>query len=999
MQIWGATMEQIRAHFVKFSAVILVSIMIVSCMPLVIQGASRTGTTGNEPSYGFMEAKETIEIYHTDNTHNTNFLNGDTVNIRITSTDITSASGQANNNIVQIYSSSGAQIGTDHKPFFTKIGAGGPPYIYEGSFVADAANGFNTNDNFVLKLFLRQGGGGNNQVRFWDVIHVGAPSTEEKYIRLFNEPTYSTETYQFSPTGKLFVSVWTGANQPDATASDVVMRTYTGLTAQKQIAQLANPTITKVGNYTRFVYDISADLAGALTLTNKEWYTLAVLLNDGTTDLVRDWAVQFKINNTLANPPVVHQGDTTAVSASIMVGLQSTTISTPFTHADAPSANLFKITYKVRSVTNAVTTLVDNATNGQGGVTVTQDAVHKTNFTASISWAPGAVQELGMYDLYFYVNDTVNSAQDAYVNNADELELKTPPAVPKIIAGATKANPPVVQAPGSDKTVISVNFTHADGPLADSFMISFSVRDPGNTVLQLVVSQHSGAVAGLTVVKTGATSYIANFSWDPPTASVLGSYDLYSRVDDANSAYAEDSFASNLNELTLTKPSAYPTVLAGSTTAVPSSINRTGGETTVISTPFRHDDIPGVSAFTVSYIVRDEANVNYTLVNNLHTGFSGLTIQDLGNGNYSAYFVWDPADNQPLGKYDLCFKVIDSNYHTAQDGCDSNPDELTITKKPSPPVMGAITATPYVVNVEGAETTTIATKFSHVDMPVITVFKMTIKVRDVGNLEYTLVNGAVSGSPGLTVQTDTKGNYTASFIWDPPSTGQPLGTYDLCSIVEDQNGMKAQDCFANYQDVLTLVRSSTPSNGTISGLVKDLKGKPIANATVKVINATNNEVVKTFTTGADGKFSGTVPAGLYNIVAQVPDYQGETVANKQVKVGAALIVPDFTLLKMTGGTGKTIIKEVVPTYMYGLIVLLIVIIVLLCLFMLMRTGKSEPSHSGPRSPTHQHSTGGDNVAPDHPLEPKEEKEMEDEPKAIPKDRIRIEKLKDEPKEE
>jgi hypothetical protein len=178
-------------------------------------------------------------------------------------------------------------------------------------------------------------------------------------------------------------------------------------------------------------------------------------------------------------------------------------------------------------------------------------------------------------------------------------------------------------------------------------------------------------------------------------------------------------------------------------------------------------------------------------------------------------------------------------------------------------------------------------------------------------------------------------------------------------------------------------------------LVKDLKGKPIANATVKVINATNNEVVKTFVTGADGKFSGTVPAGLYNIVAQAPDYQGETIANKQVKVGTALIVPDFMLLKTTGGTGKTITKEVIPTYMYGLIVLLIVVIVLLCLFMLMRAGKPDPSHTGPRSPVHKHETDDDDVEPDHPLEPKEDRELENEPKPIPKNRIKIEKLKDE----
>jgi|GEM_PF-5077941 len=990
-------METIRAHFVRFTAALLVCLMIVSCMPLVIQGASRTGTTGNEPSSGFTEARESIEVYHADNTHNTNFNNGETVNIRITSTDIATASGQNNNNNVQIYSVTGAQIGADHKPFFTKIGAGGPPYVYEGSFVADNANGFNTNDNFILKVYLRQGGGGNNQARFWDIIHVGAPNTEEKSLKLYNDPAYSTETYQFSPTGKLYVSIWTGPNQADPTVSNVVLRTYTGLTAQKQMAQLANPTLTKVGNYTRFVYDISGDLAGALTLTNKEWYTLAIVLNDGATDLVRDWAVQFMVNNSLANPPVVHQGDTTAVPGSIMVGLQSTTISTAFTHSDTPSPNLFKITYKVRSVSNIETTLCANATNGHGGLTVVQDAVHKTNYTASISWAPASSQELGLYDLYFYVNDSINSAQDAYVNNADELELKAPPAIPKIVAGATMAIPPIVEAPGTYITVLSVVFTDNDGPTADSFLINFSVRDPGNTPKTLVDNKHNGGQQGLTVVKVGAINYIANYSWDPADNSVLGSYDLYSRVEDANGAFAEDSFASNLNELTLTKPSAWPIVIAGATTAVPNIINRTGGETTVISTPFHHDDIPGVSAFTVTYTVRDESNVSYILVNNLHTGFSGLSIQDRGNGNYTASFVWDPADNQPLGKYDLCFKVTDSNYHMAQDACDSNPDELTITKKPAQVTMpsGVTTATPNVVNVEGTETTTIATKFSQPDMPAITTFKITLKVRDVGNLEYTLVNAAVSGSAGLTVQTDSKGNYTASYVWDPPAVSQPLGTYDLCSMVQDLNGITVQDCFGNNQDILTLVRSSTPTNGTISGIVKDLKGKPIANITVKIINATSGVVVKTFTTGADGKYSGTVPAGLYNVVAGSSDYQGETLANKQVKVGATMTMPDFSLVKMTGGgTGKTNVKEVIPTYMYGLIVLLIVVIVLLCVFMLMRTGKPEPTHQVPRGPTHQHATDDDNVEPDHHLEPKEDKELEDEPKAIPKDKIRIERLKD-----
>lgn len=990
-------MEQIRAILLKTSAILIIGLLLLGCIPFTALGGGRTGTTGNEPAVGFSEGTEKVEIYHQDLSHNTNFNIGDTVYIRITTSQISTLSGTNNNNVVRIYNYLGAQVGSDYKPFFSKVGTGGPPYVYEGSFVASNGNGFTISDNYKLYLTLRSQNG-NARVNFYEVIHVGAANPEEKSIRLYSDAAYTTETYQFSPTAKMYVSVWAGNNNADAPSSDTVLRTYPGLTVQKQVVQLANPTLTKNGNYTRFIYDLSADPGVTITFVNKCWYTLSVTLNDGNSDLIRDWSVQFGINFSLANPPVLAQGTTTATPNSITVGLESTTISTPFTHSDKPSPDLFKVTYNVRHLPNAEIHLVNNATNGFGGLTVVQDAVDKTKYTAIFVWAPNAQTPVGLYDLYFYVNDTVNKAEDAYVNNLAKLELKPPPAVPIIVAGSTKATPNVIQAPGAYTTVFSFNFTDTDGPAADSFKVTLRVRDPGNTILSDLVPNLQSGSGGLLVIKTTSTAYTANFTWNPADTAVIGPYDLYSRVEDTNGAFAEDYFGSNLDKLVLTKPSALPIVTAGATKVQPDHINRTGTETTVISTDFHDDDLPSITTFTVIFMVRDEANKTYTLVNDMHHGYGGLNIMDLGTGNYKASYSWDPSDTQPLGKYDLYFKVTTANFQSATDDYVSNPDELTITKKPSPPVMGAgaTTATPSIVNVEEG-TTTLKTTFTHPDIPAVTTFKLTFKVRDIGNQEYVLVSSGTSGSPAtLTVTGDNKGNYTAQFVWDPPSVGQPLGSYALYSAVEDLNAQKVQDPFSNNLDKLTLIRATPPQgDGNLTGFVKDQKGKPIVNATVKVYNSTSHVVVQTLTTKADGSYKVQVHSGPYDVGVEADRYKGEVQSNLQVKKGDLLTVPDFKLIKTTGNTGNA---PNIPSYIFGLIVLLVVIIVILCLFLALKMGKGSGEGMAPRGPVHRHEMRDEDIESDHPLEPKEEREMATAPKPIPKERIRIEKLKEDKEE-
>jgi len=706
------------------------------------------------------------------------------------------------------------------------------------------------------------------------------------------------------------------------------------------------------------------------------------------------------IGGRAGNVPVVVQNTTTANPSTIIPG-QLTVISTPFTHADQLAPSAFNITFKAKSDKSGTEyAIVSNATTGSGNLKVVQNQTDKTKYIASVNWTPPVDQTLGTYCLYFYVNDSKNHAEDACVNNPHKLLIVAPAAIPIIVPGSTNANPKVIQALGNYKTVISVNFTDTDHPDAGTFKVTFKVRDQGNNIVTLVSASKTG-INGLLVKQVGSassTSYFANYTWDPADNQTIGSYCLYSRVEDAHGA-AEDSFSSNCNELTLTKPSAPPVIQSGATKAQPSSITRNGPETTTISTNFTHADLPPVTDFTVTFQVRSDKGTIYTLANNKQNGYGCVNIIYFGQGNYQASCVWDPNETQPTGKYDLYISITDSHGHTASDLFDSNVKELMITKKPAIPhiLAGVTTVTPSTVNIFVNGTTTLTTKFTDSDMPAVDQFKVSFKVRDVGNVEYKLVDAQVAGYTGLTVSSDSKGNYTASYVWKP-SSSQPLSCYALYSAVEDPNGVMVADDFDNNLCELTLIKSAVTGNGTIKGVVKDFDGKTIAGATVEIRDANNH--VKIVTTAADGSYSTTVAAGTYSVVAIAPNFFSKNQTDIKVTKDQTTQVTDFKLINKTSGGPKTI-KEVTPTYIFGLIVLLVVIIVILCLLLVMGMGK-EPSGStkGPRSQTHRHERVDDDVEPDHPIESREEKEIENEPKPIPISRVRIEKLKDkEPEEE
>jgi hypothetical protein len=86
--------------------------------------------------------------------------------------------------------------------------------------------------------------------------------------------------------------------------------------------------------------------------------------------------------------------------------------------------------------------------------------------------------------------------------------------------------------------------------------------------------------------------------------------------------------------------------------------------------------------------------------------------------------------------------------------------------------------------------------------------------------------------------------------------------------------------------------------GTISGLVKDAKGTALQGATVATVPATT-----TAQTGADGKFTLSVPIGYYNVTASLASYANATLSGIGVAAGATTSA-NFTLAIASGALVK-----------------------------------------------------------------------------------------------
>lgn len=123
---------------------------------------------------------------------------------------------------------------------------------------------------------------------------------------------------------------------------------------------------------------------------------------------------------------------------------------------------------------------------------------------------------------------------------------------------------------------------------------------------------------------------------------------------------------------------------SGATTVSPTSVDRSGTNTTTISAVFYHTENPSIASFTVIFKVRGTDMATITLVDAKKHGEAGLEITG-ANGTYTATYIWDPSSTCTTGLYDLYFHVTDG-MDTVTDDFGYNLDELTIISSGTPTI-------------------------------------------------------------------------------------------------------------------------------------------------------------------------------------------------------------------------------------------------------------------------------------------------------------------------
>ncbi len=632
-----------------------------------------------------------------------------------------------------------------------------------------------------------------------------------------------TTTVSVSPVNRVggaattLAADFTDLDQPGAAAFTVSFRVrepndVTSLTlVNEQTNGNGGLTITDNGggSYTAS-YAYNPDDAQALGL-----YDLYFSVSDGIDAVIDDFPANLNELEIIqqAAPTVVAGATAVSVSPVNRFGTESTDVSTAFADTDLPGVGAFTVTLKIREPDNTTeVTLVNAQTNGTGGLVITDDG--GGNYTASYTYNPADNQTLGLHDLYFEVNDGVDTAIDDFTANLDELEIIEilPNVPPSVVAGATVVSSSPVNRNGVSTTTISTVFSDSDAAGIGDFTVSFTIREPDNTTELILVNAQTHGNGGLVITDDGGGNYTASYIYDPDLAQTLGLYDLLFQVSDGTDN-ASDIYTANLDELEIihTVPNNPPAVTAGATQVSPVSVNRLGTETTTMATTFTDADSPGVAAFTVSFNLREPDNTTVLpLVSGLTNGNGGLTITDDGGGSYTASYSYDPGAAQNLGLYDLYFEVSDGTDNVV-DGYADNPDELTITQQIAPTVTAGATAVSVSpVNRSGTGTTIVSAEFTDLDDPGTGAFTVTLKLREPDNsTEVVLVNGQTDGNGGLTITAGGGGNYTAAYTYDP-GDAQTLGLYDLYFEVSDGVDLAVDDFTANL-DELEIIQQNVPT--------------------------------------------------------------------------------------------------------------------------------------------------------------------------------------------
>ncbi|MBI5467308.1 MAG: hypothetical protein HY975_03825, partial [Candidatus Kerfeldbacteria bacterium] len=699
-----------------------------------------------------------------------------------------------------------------------KNGSGGLVVVDNGNGTYTGYVDWNPADNETLGLY-------DLRCRVFD----GTSATEDGYINNLDEltivsqaaPTLTASVTTASPTSVNRIGTYTTRlsstwSDPDGQAISSFRVTFSVrepdnitqfIVVDSSVSGTNGLTVVDNGNGT---YTATVDWNPADVQTTG-LYDLRCRVIDGAFAVEDGYASnldELTVTSVSNNVPTVVAGMTSASPTSInRIGIGTTTLSVDFSDADQSAVGTFLVSFRVREPDNStIVNIVVNSADGQNGVAIL--SLGGGNYRATVNWDPPSTTTRGAYDLRFEVSDGLASAADDYANNLDELTISSLSA-PTITSGNTSASPVSVNRIGANTTRLSATWSDADSQPVDSFWVTFSVRKPDNTTQILVVDSLKNGSGGLVVVDNGNGTYTGYVDWNPADGETVGLYDLRCRVFDGSTAI-EDGFANNLDELTV-ESQAPPAFTAGVTSASPLTVNRIGTDSARLSATWSDPDGQAISSFRVTFSVREPSNISQVIVvDSSVTGTNGLTVVDNGNGTYTAYVDWNPADGQTTGLYDLRCRVFDGLFG-AEDGYAANLDELTVASIAAnfPPsvIAGATQETTSPVTRLGTATTTIFTSFTDANQPGIGAFRVTFKVRRPDNvLEDVLANNQPNGSGGVIVTDNGGGSYTAQYIWDP-DVSQATGLYDLYFMVSDDSSATATDGFANNLDELQVIEA------------------------------------------------------------------------------------------------------------------------------------------------------------------------------------------------
>ncbi len=603
-----------------------------------------------------------------------------------------------------------------------------------------------------------------------------------------------------------------------------------------------------------------------------------------------------KLNLTNSNfkPITLVAGNTMAVPPAVTIaGTLVTTISSNFKDPMDTTVGNFLGSFWIRDPTNKVLLLIDgkiDGTKGNFNTTLHITRVSAGNFTASIDLDPDNTFALGLYDLYFSINDGIGrTATDPFDKNLDELEITSGNNVPAIID--VVAVPSSVDKIGNNIVTITGTFDDKDNHTVGSLLLTFEVRDPSGNPITLAKKVHNGAAGAfgnMLLVTKSNIRYTASIDWDPADTVEVGYYDLRMSVTDPNMNTNVSDFQKNLKELQVISSNRPPMIVAGDTNALPSTVIRIGTATTTISSNFTDADLPAVGSFNVTFKVRDPNGNDIVIVNDKANGGSGvlgglLNILTQGSG-YRASIVWDPADTVVVGKYDLYFSVTDAYGSKAEDSFSNNKGELDIKDPIVVPTISAgnLHAVPSTINRDTTEATTIYAEFQDTAYTTPNVFLVTIMIRDSQSFEMILADSlknGLQGTGGGILNISRQGVvFNVSLSWDPLSSVLE-GPYDLYFKVRDPVGGFAVDTYANNEDKLLLtiqyppvitnvwadpftLAVSGPGTTRISAEFTDQDAKGISDfkVTLSLRNPVGNDITlfKDKVNGQNGEFGGTL---------------------------------------------------------------------------------------------------------------------------------------------